>query len=249
MILFSEKESSFSPEIMQLLESIGNQLGVAIENAKYHQHIEEIAVLEERARISRELHDSLAQTLGWLSIKTELLEEDLKLGKVEESNTEMKAIRNVVRDACYDVRESIDGLRTRPTGDLNLTAAAWIAEFRQRSGLKTDFHASEEKLHLSPRVETELLRILQEALTNVRKHASAKAVSVNLRKNENYAKLIIKDDGSGFDYSADRDKKHFGLRIMRERAENLGGSLQVKSASRMGTQVTATLPLYPNTSN
>jgi len=249
IILFSEKESSFSPEIMQLLESIGNQLGVAIENAKYHQHIEEIAVLEERARISRELHDSLAQTLGWLSIKTELLEEDLKLGKVEESNTEMKAIRNVVRDACYDVRESIDGLRTRPTGDLNLTAAAWIAEFRQRSGLKTDFHASEEKLHLSPRVETELLRILQEALTNVRKHASAKAVSVNLRKNENYAKLIIKDDGSGFDYSADRDKKHFGLRIMRERAENLGGSLQVKSASRMGTQVTATLPLYPNTSN
>ncbi|MBT3321415.1 MAG: DUF3365 domain-containing protein [Anaerolineae bacterium] len=248
MILFSEKENSFSPEIMQLLESIGNQLGVAIENAKYHQHIEEIAVLEERARISRELHDSLAQTLGWLSIKTELLEEDLKLGKIQEGNTEMKNIRKVVRDACYDVRESIDGLRTRPTGDLNLTAASWIAEFRQRSGLETDFQVSKEKMALSPRVETELLRILQEALTNIRKHANAKSVSINLREKGDYVELIINDDGSGFDYNLDLDKKHFGLRIMRERAENLGGSLHVESELEKGTRVTATLPIYPSIS-
>ncbi len=249
MVLFSKRESSFSTEIMQLLESIGNQLGVAIENAKYHEHIEEIAVLEERTRISRELHDSLAQTLGWLNIKTELLEEDLKLGKIEESNTEMEAIRNVVRDTCYDVRESIDGLRTRPTGDLNLTAASWIAEFRQRSGLVTNFHTSNEKMALSPRVETELLRILQEALTNIRKHANAKFVNIKLQKKENYAELIIIDDGIGFNYDATRDKKHFGLRIMRERAENLGGSLHIKSKLDDGTRVTATLPLYPPMSN
>ena len=246
MILFSEKESSFSPEIMQLLESIGNQLGVAIENAKYHQHIEEIAVLEERARISRELHDSLAQTLGWLSIKTELLEEDLKLGNVEESNTEMMAIRSVVRDACYDVRESIDGLRTRPTGDLRLTAAAWIAEFRQRSGLKTNFNSNKEKISLSPRVETELLRILQEALTNTRKHAQAKTVSVDLQQKGKFAQLIIQDDGYGFNYTVDRDKKHFGLRIMRERAETLGGIFEIKSKLDEGTRIKVLLPLYPS---
>ncbi len=249
IILFSKTENSFSPEIMQLLESIGNQLGVAIENTKYHQHIEEIAVLEERARISRELHDSLAQTLGWLSIKTELLEEDLKLGKTKESNTEMKAIRGVVRDACYDVRESIDGLRTRPTGDLNITAAVWIAEFRQRSGLVTNFYPSDEKIQLSPRVETELLRILQEALTNTRKHANAKSVNIKLQKKGKNAELTITDDGSGFDYDVKRDKKHFGLRIMRERAENLGGSLHVKSKLDEGTQITAILPLYPPMSN
>ncbi len=249
MILFSKKEKSFSPESMQLLESIGNQLGIAIENANYHQHIEEIAVLEERARISRELHDSLAQTLGWLSIKTEMLEEDLQLGKIEESKTEMKTIRRVTRDACYDVRESIDGLRTRPTGDLALTAAAWIAEFRQRSGLHTNFHTNEEKILLSPRVETELLRILQEALTNVRKHANAETVHINLNKEGNFIKLTVKDDGQGFDYKLGQGKKHFGLRIMRERAEKLGGSLHVKSEIKQGTQITAILPLYPTLSN
>ena len=249
MILFSEKEESFSTESMQLLESIGNQLGVAIENANYHQHIEEIAVLEERARISRELHDSLAQTLGWLSIKTEMLEEDLQLGKIEESKTEMKTIRRVTRDACYDVRESIDGLRTRPTGDLALTAAAWIAEFRQRSGLRTNFHANEEKIILSPRVETELLRILQEALTNVRKHANAETVHIDLNKEGNFIKLTVRDNGQGFNYNLEQDKKHYGLRIMRERAEKLGGSLHIKSAIDQGSRITAILPLYPTQSN
>jgi len=245
MVLFSKNSSSFSPEIMQLLESIGNQLGVAIENSKFHQRVEQIAVLEERARISRELHDSLAQTLGWLSIKTEILEEDLTLGEIEKSNTEMKAIRRVVRDACYDVRESIDGLRTRPTGDLVLTAASWIAEFRQRSGLITDFHAMDGKVPLSPRVEAELLRILQEALTNVRKHARAKKVRIDLQSKGSYVKLIIEDDGSGFNYEARQDFQHFGLRIMRERAENLGGSFHIKSAPEKGTRITVLLPLYP----
>ncbi|MCP4139828.1 MAG: DUF3365 domain-containing protein [Chloroflexi bacterium] len=249
MILFSKEKESFSPESMQLFKSIGNQLGVAIENEKYHQHIEEIAVLEERARISRELHDSLAQTLGWLSIKTEMLEEDLQLGKIEESKTEMKSIRRVTRDACYDVRESIDGLRTRPTGDLALTAAAWIAEFRQRSGLRTEFHTNEEKILLAPRIETELFRILQEALTNIRKHANAESVDINLDKKGNFIKLNIKDDGQGFNYNLEQDKKHFGLRIMRERAEKLGGSLHVKSEIKQGTRITAILPLRPTLSN
>ncbi|OQY32413.1 MAG: hypothetical protein B6I38_04685 [Anaerolineaceae bacterium 4572_5.1] len=246
IILFSKKETSFSPEIMQLLESIGNQLGVAIENANFHQHIEQIAVLEERARISRELHDSLAQTLGWLSIKTEMLEEDLKLGEIEKSNTEMKAIRRVVRDACYDVRESIDGLRTRPTGDLTATAAAWISEFRQRSGLITDFRAMDSDVPLSPRVETELLRILQESLTNVRKHAKAKRVQIDLQVKDSFAELKIKDDGCGFNYQADQDAGHFGLRIMQERAEKLKGSFHIDATPDKGTRIKVTLPLYPS---
>ncbi len=246
IILFSDQTTSFSPETMQLLESIGNQLGVAIENTKFHQNVEQIAVLEERARISRELHDSLAQTLGWLSIKTEMLEEDLKLGETERSNVEMKAIRRVVRDACYDVRESIDGLRTRPTGDLTATAAAWISEFRQRSGLITDFHAMDGEVPLSPRVETELLRILQEALTNVRKHAKAKRVQIDLQVKGSFAELKIKDDGCGFNYQADQDAGHFGLRIMRERAEKLGGTFHINAAPDKGTQIKVTLPLYPS---
>ena len=246
IILLSENKESFSSEIMQLLESIGNQLGVAIENAFFHQRVEQIAILEERERISRELHDSLAQTLGWLSIKTELLEEDLNLGKIEESKVEMKAIRRVTRDACYDVRESIDGLRTRPTGNLTLTATAWIAEFRQRSGIITEFHATDNELHLDPILESELLRILQEALTNVRKHAQAKHVQIHLKTKDSFVELIIKDDGKGFIYNANQNNRHFGLRIMRERAERLNGKFEIKSTIDVGTKIKILLPLYPS---
>jgi len=111
----------------------------------------------------------------------------------------MMAIRRVVRDACYDVRESIDGLRTTPTGDLTTTAAAWISEFRQRSGLLTDFRAMDGDVQLSAIIESELLRILQEALTNVRKHAQAQQVRVNLQIKGSFAELIVEDDGCGFE--------------------------------------------------
>lgn len=243
LTLFSEDPASFSSKFMQLLKCIGHQLGVAVENAKFHQRTEQLAILEERNRISRELHDSLAQTLGWLSIKTEILEDDLKLGEIEKSQTDMMAIRRVVRDACYDVRESIDGLRTTPTGDLTTTAAQWISEFRQRSGLLTDFHAMDGDVRLSAVVEAELLRILQEALTNVRKHAQAKKVRVNLHVKGSFAELIVEDDGCGFEYKAEEDAGHFGLRIMRERAERLGGTFQVETISGEGTCITAQLPL------
>ncbi len=246
LTLFSADPDSFTAEFMQLLECIGHQLGVAVENARFHQRTEELAILEERERISRELHDSLAQTLGWLRIKTEILEDDLRLGEIKRTKEDLTAIRRVVRDACYDVRESIDGLRTRPTGDLTTTAAAWISEFRQRSGLRTDFRAQDGDVRLSAVVEAELLRILQEALTNVRKHAQAQAVRVDLQIKGSFAELAIEDDGCGFDYFSEQSGNHFGLRIMRERAERLGGTFKLETAPGEGTKITALLPLFPS---
>lgn len=245
LTLFSNDSSSFSAEFMQLLECIGHQLGVAVENARFHQRTEQMAILEERTRISREMHDSLAQTLGWLRIKTEILEDELRLGEIERSKEDLTAIRRVVRDACYDVRESIDGLRTRPTGDLTTTAAAWISEFRQRSGLRTDFRAKDGDVRLSAVVEAELLRILQEGLTNVRKHAHAQMVRVDFQIKGSLSELVIEDDGDGFDYQVKQDSGHYGLRIMRERAERLGGTFDIETAPGKGTKITALLPLFP----
>ncbi len=245
LMLFSNDPSRFTSEFMQLLECIGHQLGVAVENARFHQRTEQVAILEERTRISRELHDSLAQTLGWLRIKTEILEDDLRLGEIERTQEDLTAIRRVVRDACYDVRESIDGLRKRPTGDLTATAAAWISEFRQRSGLRTDFRSKDGDVRLSAVVEAELLRILQEGLTNVRKHAQAQMVRVDFQIKGSFAELIIEDDGDGFDYEIEQDGGHYGLRIMRERAERLGGSFNIETAPGKGAKITALLPLFP----
>lgn len=245
LTLFSNDQSSFTSDFMQLLECIGHQLGVAVENASFHQRTEQMAILEERTRISREMHDSLAQTLGWLRIKTELLEDDLRLGEIERTKEDLTAIRRVVRDACYDVRESIDGLRTRPTGGLTTTAAAWISEFSQRSDLQTEFYAKDGAVPLSAVVEAELLRILQEGLTNVRKHAQAQMVRVDFQIKGSFTELVIEDDGEGFDYQVEQDSGHYGLRIMRERAERLGGTFNIESSPENGTKITALLPLFP----
>ncbi|MEW5960211.1 MAG: DUF3365 domain-containing protein [Chloroflexota bacterium] len=246
LMLLSRTGERFSPEAMQLLACIGRQLGVAVENAWFHTQTEYVAILEERHRIARELHDSLAQTLGWLNIKMELLAEDLNQNEVKQALSEMTAIRRVVRDACYDVRESIDGLRTQPADGLVAAAAAWISEFSKRSGLVTDFRAKDSEVRLSPVVETEVVRILQEALTNVRKHAQARQVKVDLQVKGAQVELMVEDDGVGFDYAASRQAGHFGLRIMRERVERLGGAFQIDTLPGQGTRLTAQAPIYPS---
>jgi len=245
LTLLRQTPEAFSPETVQLLTCIGCQLGVAVENARFREQVEQVAILEERGRIARELHDSLAQTLGWLNLKTEMLADSLDRGEIEKAQTEVAAIRRVVREAGYDVRESIDGLRIRPAEGLVPTAAAWVSEFGRRSGLLTEFRAADSEVRLPPVVESEMLRILQEALTNVRKHAQARQVQVSLRVNPARAELIVEDDGRGFVYAGTGDGPHFGLRIMRERAERLGGTLSVETAPGRGTRIVAYLPRYP----
>ncbi len=244
MTLLRQVPEGFSPEILQLLVCIGHQLGVAVENARFQERAAQVAILEERGRIARELHDSLAQTLGWLNLKAEMLADSLEHGEMEKAQAETAAIRRVVREAGYDVRESIDGLRTRPAEGLVPTAAAWVSEFGRRSGLLTEFRATDGEVRLPPVVESEALRILQEALTNVRKHAQARQVRVSLQVSAVRAELVVEDDGQGFVYNAAHDAEHFGLRIMRERAEGLGGTFNVETAPGRGTRVTARLPLH-----
>jgi two-component system nitrate/nitrite sensor histidine kinase NarX len=245
LTLLRRVPEGFSSDAMQLLVCLGHQLGVAVENARFHERAEQVAILEERHRIARELHDSLAQTLGWLNLQTEMLAERLDRGEVEKARPELAAIRRVVRDACYDVRESIDGLRIRPAEGLIPTAATWVSEFGRRTGLLTEFRVADGETRLPPVVETEALRILQEALTNVRKHAQARQVRVSLQVGDELTQLIVEDDGIGFVYDLNQDRKHFGLRIMRERAERLGGSFRVETAPDQGTRVVAHLPRHP----
>jgi two-component system nitrate/nitrite sensor histidine kinase NarX len=169
----------------------------------------------------------------------------LQHGEWANAKTEMSDVRRIVHDACYDVRESIDGLRTRLADNAGLipTAATYLHEFGQRAGLATEYGVSDNELRLLPAVETEVLRIIQEALTNVRKHAQARQVRVNIRADDGMARIEIADDGCGFDVARLNEAQHFGLRIMRERAERLGGSFELTSAPGNGTQVIVRVPL------
>jgi len=240
LTLHSRAENKFSAETLQLLNCIGNQLGVAIENARYQGQVEQMAILEERQRISRELHDSLAQTLSWLNIKVEILESRLQSGSAEKIQDELANVHRVVRDACYDVRESIDGLR-HPADSLPTSIAVWIAAFRKSSGLAIEYQSAGGDVKLPPVVEAEALRILQEALTNVRKHAQASQAWVALQIKQDFIELTVEDNGIGLDAAA--KDGHFGLRIMRERAERLKGSFEAQARSTGGTRILARIPL------
>lgn len=239
--LVARAPREFTAEDASLLTCIANQIGVAVENARNAQRVEQMAIVEERSRLARELHDSLAQALGFLNLKTEMLEGMLAHGEWQRARAEIGDVRRVVRDACYDVRESIDGLRTHLGDDAALvpTAATYVHEFGQRTGLLTEFVVADGELRLAPLVEVEVFRIIQEALMNVRKHAQATRLRVEIKTMAGAVQIEITDNGRGFDPRTLPASQHFGLRIMRERAERLGGRLDIQSAPGQGTRIAA----------
>jgi two-component system nitrate/nitrite sensor histidine kinase NarX len=242
--LFTRAAREFNADDLSLLSCIGNQIGVAVENAYNAQRVEQMAILEERHRLAREIHDSLAQTLGYLNLKTELLESSVQHAELDRAREEIVNVRRVVREACYDVRESIDGLRARAIGEGGLIQMAtdYLREFGQRTALATECTVSPNNPPLSPVAETEVLRIIQEALTNVRKHAQAKQVRLKIGSEGESLHVEVADDGKGFNPAALAAVNHFGVRIMRERAERLGGQFEIESETGGGTRVRVCVP-------
>ncbi len=243
MLLFHSQKEHFSDETVQFLTSVANQLGVAVQNAHYHEQVAQLAVLEERQRIARELHDSVAQTLGWLGLKLEMLADDMDHHVPSHLRNDVMTMQQVVREAVYDVRESILALRQDPRQRLVPAVGAWIADFRRRTGLDVEFRVTDKDIPIPPIVEVEVFRIMQEALTNVRKHAHASHVRVEFHIQRDGIDLTVKDDGRGFVPEALHASDRFGLRIMRERAESLGGSFEIFSRPGQGTLIHVHLPL------
>ena len=240
--LFTRARRDFNADDLSLLSCIGNQIGVAVENAYNAQRVEQMAILEERHRLAREIHDSLAQTLGYLNLKTELLESSVQHAELDRAREEIVDVRRAVREACYDVRESIDGLRATDEGGLIQMATDYLREFSQRAALATECTVSHTDRILSPVAETEVLRIIQEALTNVRKHAQAKRVRLKIGSEGDALQVEVADDGKGFNLAALTPANHFGVRIMRERAERLGGQFEIESEPGSGTRVRVCVP-------
>lgn len=234
--------AAISPEQRQFITCLANQLGVAVANAHFQEEIERLAILEERGRIARELHDSLAQTLSWLNLKMDMLTQTLEAGNLRQIRQEADDARQVVSQAFFEVRESIDGLRVQPTDGFSSAVVAYVNEFSRRSRLPVDLSMG-EACRLSPVVEIEALRILQEALTNAYKHAHATRLQVYFQRHEGFVELSVRDNGRGFDPHALTPGSHYGLRIMQERAERVNGLFYLESAPGVGTQIIVRLPL------
>ena len=208
------------------------------------------AVLEERARLSRELHDGFAQLVAYLLVRIDTVEDLVTAERREQALSELERMRSVTDDLYQDVRESISELRTRVSArGLPATVHEYVEAFEDRHGLEVHIEGEQVALDLPPLIAFQLLRVIQEALANVRKHAQAHHVWITFAQPEQrQLRMTIRDDGQGFDQEAvgaTVGKRSFGLASMRERAESLEGALAVESRPGEGTQIEMTIPLSP----
>lgn len=243
-----DREALSSGAELRLLEGIGERLAIAIENNRLHQQVLDRAVLEERERIARELHDGLAQVLGYINTQTLAIKKLLASGDTDEAKEELNAMEAAAKEVYADVREAILGLRASlARGGLILDLRSYIGRYSEMAGVTTQLQVSEqaEALKLPAWSEIQLMRIIQEALSNIRKHARASRARVSFEAVAEGLRVEVADDGQGFDPERliRTGWPRFGLQMMRERAKAIGGELEVLSIPRQGTRVVVQVPL------
>lgn len=230
----------------RVLETLGQHLGVAIENQRLASREKQLAVSEERNLLAQELHDSIAQSLAFLNIQAQMLEDSLKRSAMGEAAETLSRIREGIQESYDDVRELLTHFRTRVRHEegMGVTLRTLLERFEGQTGIKTAFSEHGSGVPLPAESELQVLHILQEALSNVRKHSGASMVTVDMERDRVYH-FRVRDDGCGFDAQAQaaRAEGHIGLRIMRERAHRIGGELMVDSRPGGGTGVTLTVPV------
>jgi signal transduction histidine kinase len=246
-LYLTEKEAGgvFTDDDEQTLVRFARQAAHAIDNAHLHQQVASFAVAEERIRIAHEMHDGLAQVLGYVNTKVQAAGGFFKRGATDEAEQQLNELAAAARQAYADVRESIVGLRALP-GERSFSEvlADYVRAWEEMTSTRAVL-SIEPGLQLLALQELQIVRIIQEALTNVRKHARASSVSIAIRRDVSVLLVAIEDDGIGFDPGARSrgELPRFGLTTMRERAESIGGTLKVESEPGKGTRVRFELPM------
>lgn len=244
-----DREGMTRPEDLRLLTGVGEVLSVAIENARLYERVQDSAVIEERVRIAREMHDGLAQTLTYVNAESQAIGKLLGSGSTIQARENLARMAETVRGVYADVREAILGLRTSPhsEGSFLPSLAGYVDSFEEMAGVETrlEVGAGAAEARLAASAEIQLMRIVQEALSNVRKHARASAATISFEIEGGRLRVEVRDDGRGFD--PDRLKPRgwprFGLQTMRERAEAVGGCCTILSQRGEGTCVVMEVPL------
>ena len=220
------------------------------EKKEFEKAIQNYATLEERYRLAREMHDGLAQALVYLNIKAYNIQKNLEKHDNHDSIVkDIVEIRQVTQEAVNEVRQNIFDLKTPPkeeTSCFRVCMEDYLKNFGYINHIEADFfYDCQEALILPTDVKVQLIRIIQEALTNIRKHARATKTNIILTKNENELKIKITDNGKGIDLTTlnKGTNEHFGLTIMKERAQIIGGNLKVLPSEPRGTLVELTLPM------
>ncbi len=211
-------------------------------NINESQNIRAQAIVEERNRLSRDMHDGLAQALSIIRWKTQLLGKTIVSRNTMQSLNELNEITEMLEVTQHEAKAVIDQLHTTIKSDKGLvpTLAQYATDFTRQYGIRCELHVADGLMKLSSLAETELLCVAQEALNNARKHAKASVVQLSLESKSDGTEMAIRDNGRGFDSNV--GTKGYGLTVMEERVKSIGGQLSVNSSSGHGTEITVKLP-------
>lgn len=227
-----------------LLETLGQHLGLALENIQLGAKERQLAILEERNLVAQGLHDSIAQSLNFLNLQVQMLDGAMARGSLTDAGQVIPLLRAGVEESYNDIRELLANFRARlETGSLEDSLRQALDKFSQQTGIGTRLESDGSGAPLAPEQQLQVLFIVQEALSNIRKHAQAGNVSLRIDNRQDYA-LDIADDGCGFDPALPeaRGEKHVGLAIMHERAARLSGRLTIDSTPGKGTRIQLRVP-------
>ncbi|HWT53252.1 MAG TPA: type IV pili methyl-accepting chemotaxis transducer N-terminal domain-containing protein [Rhodocyclaceae bacterium] len=242
---FADKRRLPQKEV-HLLETLGQNLGVALENRRLGAQARQLAVAAERNLVAQGLHDSLAQGLNYLNLQVQMLDDALRRNAVGEIGEIVPRLQTGVNESYQDVRELLLNFRSKlEAGELKKAVSDTLNRFERQAGVTVVLDMEEvEGAPLPPEQQLQVLFILQEALSNIRKHAHAGKVGVRISNRRDFA-LDIDDDGRGFDAAeveTRSEKQHIGLNIMRERAARMHAQLTIDSRPGAGTHIRLLLP-------
>ena len=240
----NKRNQNFNKLQLNLLQTTSAQIALVIQGTYFQAEVEFKAMMAERTRLAREIHDGLAQTLGFLKLQIVQMQNYLSQGDYVRLGSSLNTSLNVLTDVYQEARQAIDGLRISPS---EVGLSSWLEqivnEFQENSGLQVELVDLQSTIDLAPEIQAQLIRIVQEALSNVRKHANAKQVWISCSKIDADLILEVRDNGIGFSPDDIPGPSRYGLQIMHERSELIGADFQVISRPMDGAIVRVRLPI------
>ncbi len=243
VLLVASLQTNLPENIRLYLKNMAAQINILVEALESVGNIETNAIMQERTRLAREIHDGLAQTLAYLKLQMLQMQTMVNTGETEQLKESLSQSYRVVSETYLDVRQAIDDLRLKSEGQrFSELMKEILEEFEGISGIGVNFRKSPDEIELPKEIQSQVIRIVQEALSNVRKHAHASQVSVDWKRCGERLQIEIGDDGIGFCLEDIPKTSRYGLRGMQERAALIGADLVISSKINAGTIIKLNIP-------
>lgn len=236
----------FDTEDRQTVERFAALAALAIKNARQLERIEALAIVAERNRVAREMHDNVAQVLGYVSTKSQATSELIRSGRHDRAVEYLNQIQEVTGEAFDDVRDQIVALRMDASDEpLETALSSFVSHWSQRTGIPATLAVNLDQCDLKPESRLHALRVVQEALMNVDRHAGASCASVNAAIDGDTMVIEVQDDGVGIpgNTTCRHSSPQFGIAIMHERAQAMDGDLEITPCEPGGTLVRLKVPI------